>query len=96
MKLRSSNLANGSSMAGFTSGDKFPMKWAWSRSRDPFQNFKLPFNIFGLDEAALFIFGKWIEYSKSHPRSKNCYHFNSSRRIGQFSVAAVVEKSFEV
>jgi len=50
-------------------GEKFPLKEAWSGSRDPFKKFR-PLNIYGLDEATLFKFGKWIDYAKSHPGVK--------------------------
>ena len=50
-------------------GAKFPLKGAWSGSRDPFKNLT-PFNISGMDEATLFEFGKWIVYGKSHRRGE--------------------------
>jgi len=49
-------------------GEKFPLKGAWSRSRDLFKILN-PFSISEMDEAVLFKFGKWIDYSKS-PRGK--------------------------
>jgi len=74
MKLRFSNLANGSTIAGFTPGmQNFPWKKRGFGHVSDVTLLKVetPFNIFGMDEATLFEFGKWIDYSKSHPSSKN-------------------------
>ena len=49
---------------------KFPLKGAWSGSRDPLKNLP-PFSIPGMDEATLFKFGKWIDYSASLTQGKN-------------------------
>ena len=52
-------------------GEKFPRKWAWSGSRDPFQKFNPPiFNICGINEATLFTFGSLIIYGMSHRRGE--------------------------
>jgi len=57
MKLRSSNLANGSSMAGFTQGLNI---FSEGGGLGHVTLFKIlnPFSISGINEAALFKFGK--------------------------------------
>ena len=69
MKLRSSNLANGSSMAGFTQGLNI---FSEGGGLGHVTLFKIlnPFSISGINEATLFKFGKWIDYSKSHGKGE--------------------------
>jgi len=55
-------------------GEKFPLKGAWPGSRDVtfLKILNHPFNIFGMDEATVFKFGKCVDYGKSHTMGKNC------------------------
>jgi len=52
-------------------GENFPMKGAWSVSRDPFKNLKPPLILFsGMNQAISFKFGRWIDYGKSYTMGK--------------------------
>ena len=70
MKLRSSNLANGSSMAILTAWvKKFPWKGR-GLSHVTLLKIKTPFNISVMHEATLFKFGRCVDYGKCHARGK--------------------------